>query len=202
MLVLLVGTVNGDELCVLGGKGDTLLHEYLMSEMRAQCEVRREAVEVSLRSAAAVTRRAGQLRERYRRILGPLPEKTPLNGKVTGTIPCDGYRIENVAYESRPNHHVTANLYIPTTGKPPYPGVLVPCGHSSNGKASDSYQRAAILLAKNGFVALVVDPICQGERFQILDATGKPVTRGGTTTHTLLDIGAMLTGTDVVREML
>ena len=69
LLVLLVGAANGDELRVLGGKGDTLLHEYLMSEMRAQCEVRRGAVEASLQSAEAVARRAGQLRERYRRIL-------------------------------------------------------------------------------------------------------------------------------------
>ena len=60
--------------------------------------------------------------------------KTPLNAKVVGTLKADGFRVENVIYESRPNHHVTANLYIPD-GKGPFPGVLVSCGHSDNGKA-------------------------------------------------------------------
>ncbi|MEA2063387.1 MAG: metalloendopeptidase, partial [Gemmatimonadota bacterium] len=47
-------------------------------------------------------------------------------------------------------------------------------------------------------VALTVDPICQGERFQILKQDGTPATRGGTTTHTLFAAGAMLAGTSTV----
>ncbi|HUT22912.1 MAG TPA: acetylxylan esterase, partial [Sumerlaeia bacterium] len=103
-----------------------------------------------------------------------------------------------VAFESRPNHHVTANLYLPSTGKRPCPSVLVPCGHSPNGKAYPSYQSACVLLAKNGFAALIVDPICQGERYQFLDASGKPATGGGTMAHTLLDVGAKLVGSGSV----
>ncbi len=78
-------------------------------------------------------------------------------------------------------------------GKPPFPGVLVPCGHSDNGKAAEAYQRACILLAKNGMAVLCYDPIGQGERFQLLDAQGKPVIRG-TTEHTMAGIGALLVG--------
>ena len=63
-------------------------------------------------------------------------------------------------------------LYLPE-GKPPFPGVLVPCGHSANGKAEDTYQRICILLAKNGMAALCYDPIGQGERIQKLDADGQ-----------------------------
>ena len=32
-------------------------------------------------------------------------------------VVCDGYRIEKVHYESRPNHHVTGNLYLPDRKK-------------------------------------------------------------------------------------
>ncbi len=78
-------------------------------------------------------------------------------------------------------------------GKPPFPGVLLPCGHSDNGKAYEDYQRACILLAKNGMAVLCYDPIGQGERYQMLDAQGKPVVRG-TTEHTMAGIGAILVG--------
>ena len=126
------------------------------------------------------------------RSLGDLPDRTPLNPKVVGTLTRKGYRVEKVIFESRPNHHVTANLYLPE-GKPPFPGVLLPCGHSDNGKAYEDYQRACILLARNGMAVLCYDPIGQGERFQLLDLEGKPVVRG-TTEHTMAGIGALLVG--------
>ncbi|MFH1737950.1 MAG: alpha/beta hydrolase family protein [bacterium] len=182
-----------DDLQVLGGQGGELLHEYLMREMREQYDARRGDLTDALQSPDAMQRYCKRLHDDYLDLLGPLPEKTPLNAKVAGTIACDDYRIEKVIYESRPNHHVTANIYIPTTGKPPYPGVLVPCGHSANGKADQAYQSVCILLAKNGFVALIYDPIAQGERHQILDAP-----RHGTTTHTMLNVGALLVGWSIV----
>ena len=76
--------------------------------------------------------------------------------------------------------------------------MLVPCGHSANGKASETYQRICILLAKNGMAALCYDPIGQGERIQRLDAAGKPAIREGSTTeHTMAGIGALLVGRQV-----
>ena len=88
-------------------------------------------------------------------------------------------------------------LYLPE-GKPPFPGVLVPCGHSANGKAAETYQRICILLAKNGMAAFCYDPIGQGERIQKLDADGKPAIREGSTTeHTMAGIGALLVGRQV-----
>ena len=92
----------------------------------------------------------------------------------------DGYTIEKVIYESRPNHHVTANLYLPSDASQPVPGVLVPCGHSANGKAADAYQSICISLARHGMAALIYDPISQGERFQVLDEKGTPLTGAAT----------------------
>ena len=183
----------GENLNVLGKGADKLLHAYLMRQMRDQYEQRRGAVEAALRSPKALAARQERLRREYRRILGQMAEKTPLNAKITGVIRCDGYRIEKVIYQSRPHHRVTANLYVPTSGKGPFPGVAVACGHSANGKAYKAYQSVCILLARNGFVALIYDPICQGERHQLLKAS-----RHGTTTHTLLDVGSLLVGRTVV----
>ncbi len=106
----------------------------------------------------------------------------------------DGFTIEKVIYESRPDHHVTANLYLPLPKGKRVPGVLVPCGHSANGKAADPYQRACILMAKNGLAVLCYDPIGQGERRQLLDKTGKPAIGGSTSEHTMVGIGALLVG--------
>jgi dienelactone hydrolase len=112
---------------------------------------------------------------------------------VVGETKRDGYRMERVIYESRPGHHVTAAMFVPD-GKPPLPGVLVPCGHTQNGKAAEAYQRASILLAKNGIAVLCFDPISQGERVQLLDSAGKPALPGSTTEHSMAGIGALLVG--------
>ena len=185
--------VASEHLDVLERDGSDLLYEFLMREVRRQYVGRREEVDLSLKSREALVVRQERLRGHYREMLGELPEKTPLNAAVTGTVEGEGYRIEKVIYESRPRHRVTANLYVPTTGDPPWPGVLVACGHSANGKAWAKYQAVSALMAKNGLVALCYDPICQGERHQLLEAH-----RHGTTTHTLLNVGSLLVGRSVV----
>ena len=184
----------GMELDLLGGKGRGLLNDYLMQIVHQQYVQRRRELEESLKSPDALAARQKRLLHDYLEMIGPWPEKTPLNAEVTGTIECDGYRIEKVVYQSRPSHRVTANLYVPTKGKPPYRAVLVACGHAGNAKAYASYQPAGILLARNGFVALVYDPISQGERHQRTDPD-----ENGTANHTDLYYGAMLVGRSVVK---
>lgn len=110
-------------------------------------------------------------RDRFRELLGGFPERTPLNTKVVGKLDGDGFRVEKIIYESRPGFLVTANLYLPKSSGP-YPGVLFPCGHSENGKAAGSYQKACMLLAKHGCAALIFDPPGQGERKQVLQQKG------------------------------
>ena len=100
--------------------------------------------------------------------IGGLPEKTPLNARVTGRIKKDGYVIEKVLFESRPHHYVTAHLFLPDNPKykAPYPGVVSPCGHSATGKNAPWYQRVGVTGALHGLATLVYDPIDQGERRQ------------------------------------
>ena len=168
-----------------------MLKQYLLSQAKLRFDARRKAI-AAIKTPADVERRQTELREFFLKSLGDLPERTPLNPQLVGTVKRDGYRIEKIIFESRPRHHVTSNLYLPE-GQGPFPGVLLPCGHSDNGKAQDSYQRMCILLAKNGMAVLCYDPIGQGERFQMLDPSGKPVIRN-TTEHTMAGIGALLVG--------
>jgi cephalosporin-C deacetylase-like acetyl esterase len=168
------------------------LHAFLIAECQKHFDARKAAVE-KLKTPEEIAARRAELRAKFVTALGGFPEKTPLNARTAGTLKRDGYRIEKVIYESRPEHHVTANLYVPD-GPGPFPGVVMPIGHSQNGKAADYMQRGAVLLVKNGFVALVYDPIGQGERSQLLDLLGKPAIKGSTSEHTMVGIGAILVG--------
>jgi dienelactone hydrolase len=169
-----------------------MLQNYLLAECQKHFDARRKAV-AAMKTSDDVRKRQEELRAKFIEALGGLPEKTPLNGRVVGKADRDGYRIEKVIYESRPNHHVTAVLYLPL-GPGPFPGAIMPMGHSANGKAADYAQRGSILLAKNGIACLNYDPIGQGERNQLLDVQGKPAIRGSTGEHTQVGIGALLVG--------
>ncbi|HYT88452.1 MAG TPA: acetylxylan esterase [Gemmataceae bacterium] len=171
-----------------------MLARYLLAETQKHFDVRRQAVD-TLKTPQDVERRQQELKQRFIQALGGFPAKTPLNARVVGVEKRDGYRVERVIYESRPDHHVTANLYLPE-GKGPFPGVLMPIGHSNNGKAASYAQRGSILLAKNGLAVLAYDPIGQGERRQLLDATGKPAIPSSTNEHTLIGVGALLVGSN------
>jgi dienelactone hydrolase len=174
-------------------KTDATLNAYLVQQMHQQYDARRIALNKALQSKQRMQVYISEARKRYLGLLGEFPVAAPLNPVVHGTIREQGYTIEKLSYESFPSHHVTANLYIPE-GKGPFPAVLLFCGHEDISKATPSYQQTAILFARNGFVVLVIDPISQGERHQLTDASGKPLTRGGTSEHTLLNEAANLLG--------
>ncbi|MDO7848294.1 acetylxylan esterase [Hymenobacter sp. M29] len=179
---------------VLDWKAPTTLSTYLLQRLHEQYAPRAAQLDYAAQSAANAMAYRDSVRARFRRVLGPLPTtRTPLRAQVTGQLARAGFRIEKVIYESTPNHHVTANLYVPA-GAGRWPAVLFPCGHEAEGKATVSYQQTAMLFALNGFAVLVPDPVSQGERMQLTDAAGKPLTRGGTTEHTLLNAQAALVG--------
>jgi dienelactone hydrolase/pimeloyl-ACP methyl ester carboxylesterase len=169
-----------------------MLYSYLLGQAQKHFDARRQVV-AALKTPEDVRKRQQELKARFIEALGGFPKRTPLKARVVGKIPCEGYTVERVIYESRPEHHVTANFYLPQ-GKGPFPGVLVPCGHSANGKAIDAYQRASILLAKNGMAVLCYDPIGQGERIQLLNRQGKPAIPRSTSEHTMVGVGALLVG--------
>ena len=169
----------------------TQLYAYLQAEAKKHFDARRRVV-AGLATPQEIRNRQQDLKRNFLAALGGLPEKTPLKPKVVGMLQGGGFRVEKVIYESRPNHHVTANLYLPDTQRP-VPGVLLPCGHSDNGKAAEAYQRACILMAQNGMAVLCYDPIGQGERNQLLDESGKPAIKG-TSEHTMIGVGALLVG--------
>lgn len=167
-----------------------------------QDDARRARFE-SVRTEADLRRLRSEIRARLLQILGGLPrEKTPLNARVVGTVPMDGYRIEKIVFESLPGLHVTALLYLPEGTPGPRPAVLVACGHAPDGKAFRNYQELSGQLARRGYVVLSWDPVGQGERSQFWDAQrGRSRYNLVCGEHAVLGNLACLAGTTLNRYM-
>ena len=159
-----------------------MMQEWLVEQVRA-AEKHGNAIREAVRTKDDATAYVKSCQDRIRKCFGPIPEKTPLNARITRIIERDTYRIENVIFESRPGYFVTANLYVPKGRNSPMPGVVGTCGHSLNGKAIDSYQSFAQGLTRMGYVVLLFDPVGQGERFQYLTPDLKSRYKGGVGEH-------------------
>ena len=142
-----------------------MVQEHFVRLVRAAERAGNEA-RAALKTRADAEAHVREVRKKIAACFGPFPERTPLNPRVTGTVERDAYTIEKVIFESRPGFLVTANLYVPKGKKPPLPGVVGSCGHSTGGKAEPAYQSFAQGLARMGYVVLIFDPIGQGERLQ------------------------------------
>jgi cephalosporin-C deacetylase-like acetyl esterase len=187
---------------VLPAEGrNNLFHQYLLNYVDSSTAHRKADFNEALTSMEKFQQRQDRLRADYLKILGEMPEEnTPLNSTVKATYVKNGYNIDLVTFESRPNHHVTGNFYYPTTGAGPYPGILLMVGHYPMSKAVDIMQMVCLLLVQNGMAVLIVDPIAEGERYQVVNPkTGKLayVGESGTGEHSRLDVGSMLVGTSV-----
>lgn len=145
-------------------------------------------------------RHATRLRDVFLNALGGLPERTPLNPRITGTIDMGEYRVEKLIIDSVPDFPVTGTVYVPKDIERPVPGVLIPSGHSATGRMIKAYQAVGIELALNGMVALGYDPVSQGERVQYYDEEeGGSRLVGCTVEHSQVDNQAALIGSNVAR---
>jgi dienelactone hydrolase len=101
-----------------------------------------------------------------RESLGPYAPPKAIAPTVTRTLEGNGYRIQNVVFESRPGLMVTANLYSPA--KQPaaaMPGILIIHGFHQP-KSQAELQDMGVNWAKLGCTVLVPDQLCHGERRQ------------------------------------
>src|SRR3954447_26326552 len=97
------------------------LPDYLRRLTQAATKKRDDAL-AKLTTPEAIKARQAWARDTFWKLAGAGPvDRTPLNVKITGSLDRPGYKVENLVYESRPDFFVTANLYTPKSGKPPYP---------------------------------------------------------------------------------
>jgi dienelactone hydrolase len=185
------------------GQYKKMLSQYLLGQVDAVA-AKRQARRDAIHSAADFQAWQERNRRAFLDSIGGLPGvKTPLHARVMGELRRDGYVVRKVIFESQPELYVTANLYVPATGKGPFPAVLVANGHSANGKAYAVYQHLYIGLARQGYVVLTWDNIGQGERLQAWDyRAGRSRGQENGDEHGLTGIPDYLLGRNMAREMI
>ncbi|MDA7916565.1 prolyl oligopeptidase family serine peptidase, partial [Verrucomicrobia bacterium] len=140
-----------------------MVQEYMVHKVKG-IEAAANKVRDQIKTKEQAETYVKNVQEKIDRSFGPWPKRTPLKARINNTVDRDTYRIENVLFESRPGFIVTGNLYLPKGHSKPLPGVIGVCGHSTNGKAAESYQSFSQGLARQGYVVFIIDPIGQGER--------------------------------------
>ena len=127
-----------------------------------------------INSRAAWESRAREIREHVLVSCGlwPMPEKTPLNARISGRIERDGYSVENVYIETLPGFFLAGNLYRPLgQGSKRFPGILNPHGHWKEGRLVDnalgSIAARCINFARRGMVAFSYDMVGYNDTAQV-----------------------------------
>jgi len=143
----------------------------------------REASIAQLHTKSDYLARQAVVKDKLLKLIGPFPEKTPLNPLVTGVIRKQDYRVEKLIFESIPGYYVSAALFIPEKRLGKAPAVIYASGHTINGFRSETYQHIIINLVKKGFVVLAFDPVGQGERLQYYDEKSGKSRFGPTVEH-------------------
>lgn len=139
----------------------------------------------ALTSPEMVEQRQVYIRSQFIKAIGGLPStEDSVHAEVVGTLNCDGFRIEKIVFDSRPDTKVSSNLYIPDDVDSPRGAVLFLCGHFEQAKHHVEYQTVCQYLVRAGLVVLAIDPIGQGERLSYYEpGIDDPVIRWGTTEH-------------------
>ena len=180
------------------GSRDNLIG-YLDARAAASLDARATLVAAIVTPSQAAARQAA-VRAGLLALIGQPRHGVPLAATVTGSSAGDGYRVENLLYDAQPGRHVTANLFLPTRGKGPFPALIVAPGHGPSGKWGD-YSFAANF-ARNGFVVLAYDIVGEGERLELFDgASGRSRGERPTGDHSIAAFPAILNGETLARYL-
>ncbi len=132
--------------------------------------VRSLAADLRSSDAAPADLRAWEIRKEALRgamfaAMGPFPEKPcDLEPKIVGVLKRDGYRIEKLLFQSRPDVWVTAHAYVLEGVKSKTPAVLAVHGHWPWARRDPVVQARCLGLVKLGFFVLALDAFGAGER--------------------------------------
>lgn len=180
------------------------LYHYLTSQCYDLLDKREKEIS-ELNSLADWQERQKFIRETLLDIVGPFPEKAPLNAKIVRTINKGSFRVEHIIYESVPGFMVTSSLYIPggLKHRDKVPAIIYCSGHSEEGYRSAAYQHVILNLVAKGFIVFAFDPVGQGERLEYYDPkSGKSIVGGPTKEHSYPGAQAFITGASQARYMI
>ena len=146
----------------------SLLIQHLTKQAMDHYEIRDREIS-KLKTRSEWMNRQAKVKDKLMEMVGPFPEKSPLNPRITGTIKKKGYRIDKIVYEAMPGYYVTGCLYIPDMIKGKAPAILNVIGHNQEAFRAELYQVINYNLVKKGMIVFAIDPPGQGEHVQYYD---------------------------------
>ncbi len=141
-------------------------------------------------------------KEALQKVVGPFPERTPLNPVITRKINKGTYTIENIIFESRPGMYVTSSLFIPAGKKKQMPAIIYCSGHTMLGYRQKGYQFEMLNLVSKGFIVFAIDPIGQGERQQYLNEKNVSIFDSPTKEHSFPGAQLFISGSSLANYMI
>ncbi len=146
----------------------SLLINHLLNQAGEYYKIRDKEI-ARLETSDDWTKRQEHVRIKLNKIVGPFPERTPLNPLITGIVRKKGFRVEKLIYEAMPESYVTGCLFVPDVIDSKAPAVLNVIGHNQEAFRAELYQIVILNLVKKGIVVLAIDPPGQGEHLQYFD---------------------------------
>jgi cephalosporin-C deacetylase-like acetyl esterase len=119
----------------------------------------------NVKSRADWERLAAPRIKALRASFGEFPKREPLRTRVTKQYIGEGYRRQDLVYQSQPGVWVTANLYLSAEPPARMPGMLIIHSHHRP-RTQAELQDMGILWARAGCAVLVMDQMGHGERSQ------------------------------------
>jgi len=180
------------------------LYHHITGQAYSMLKEREEKI-AGLKTLSDWQQRQELIKETLLDIVGPFPEKTPLNPRIITAINKGSYTVEHIIFESQPGFFVTSSLYIPArqNKKTRAPAIIYCSGHSAEGYRSAVYQHVILNLVNKGFIVFAFDPVGQGERLEYFDPeTGKSTIGGPTSEHSYPGAQAFLTGSSQAKYMI
>jgi len=150
----------------------SLLINHLMKKANDLYAIRDREIS-KLKTKEDWLKRQAFVKAKIYELVGPFPDKSSLNPKITGTIKKEGYRIEKIVFEAMPGYYVTGCCYVPDKIKGKVPAILNVCGHNPDAFRMPVYQVINYNLVKKGIIVFAIDPPGQGEHVQYFNPEKK-----------------------------
>lgn len=196
--------IRGTKHWIMFSDAPNSLYHYLASQAYSYLDKRADQI-ASLHSLPEWQQKQKLIAAALKEAVGAFPAKTPLNAKITTSFEKDGYRVENIIYESQPGYYVTSSLFLPDAVKSgaKLPVVIFCSGHSFNAYRGAGSQQPILNLVKKGFVVFAFDPMGQGERLQYYNPeTGKSRFRWPSYEHSYPGAQLFITGNTLARDFI
>ncbi len=167
-VALLLCSLAADPKPIPTPPGEAMIEQYFRTQVKQIADDPLKGIT----SKAEWEKRRPELRKQFLAMMGldPLPERTKLNAKITGSVEGEGFVVEKLVFESRPGLFVTANVYSPKAkGDKKHPAILYVCGHGNVIEEKVSfgskvfYQYHPAWFAAHGYVCIVLDTLQLGE---------------------------------------